>query len=307
MANSYIEENRWFITASKLKYFLEYWPEAYKLKFIDEVQLEEEDKKCFTLWTALDDLLSYGRKFFEEKYYIDEWLLLEELKARIWKENLHWKEKKDELLEIMYWDRIRLTKSDWENILWAYKECMRQPLVDMWSDYLHQEVIEIEFEWMPLRMKLDRLSIEKQLLRDWKTSWQIDRFERNMESKFWYILSMAFYYIWAKVKYNVSCDVILDVLWVAKPYPYIWYMLEKKDLFYVVENKIKPWLRALKECMDSWIRESVYPIDYQTENKYWDIISYTKWEPIARTKLMNCDTYWLLKGSIQEKFVSPNY
>jgi len=48
--NKYIEENRGYITASKLKYFLTFWPEAYKLKYIDEVELVEEEKDYFTIW-----------------------------------------------------------------------------------------------------------------------------------------------------------------------------------------------------------------------------------------------------------------
>jgi len=302
---TYIEDNRWYITASKLKYFLSYWPEAYKLKYIDEIIVEEEEKDYFTVWNAFDDLVSYWEEKFFEKYYIDEWLLKADLIEKLWED--YKKMSVYELRKEYYGDKIRLTIWQWEQILWMYKETKRQPLADVWSDYMVQEEIIAEFEWLPLRMKLDRLNLEKKLIRDWKTTGMFQNFEYNIETTFDYILSMAFYYVWVKVKYWESCDVILDVLWKQRPYPYMWYKLDKQKLLDSVENKIKPWLRALKECIDTWIWESVYPIHYNTQNKYGDVISHTKWEPISRTKLMESDVYQYLDWAIAKNFIEPTY
>lgn len=308
--DKYIKENEWYVTASKLKYFLSFWWEAYDLKFNQKIKLDEDDEdekdpERVTTWNAFDDLKSYWQEAFFEKYYIDEWLTVDKMIAIIWKSNIVWKPKKDELLEMLYWNKIRLTKWQWKMILWMYRETLRQPIIDSSWEYLHQQEIIIEYMWIPLRMKLDRLSLEKQLIRDWKTVWRFDRFEYDIETTFDYVLSMAFYFIWVKVKYWVSCDVILDALWKTKPYPYIWYKLNKENLLDAVEMKIKPGLIALKECMDTWVWKSVYPINYETENRYGQIISYKKWEPIARTKLMDCEYYHLLEWSIAKEFVQP--
>jgi hypothetical protein len=46
-SKEYLNKNRGFITASKLKYFLTYGPEAYYYKFVKEVILDEEEKDFF--------------------------------------------------------------------------------------------------------------------------------------------------------------------------------------------------------------------------------------------------------------------
>lgn len=57
-SQSYIERNRGYVTASKLKTFIKS-PEAYYLEYIKEVPLEREDSNAFILGTAFDDHLSY--------------------------------------------------------------------------------------------------------------------------------------------------------------------------------------------------------------------------------------------------------
>jgi hypothetical protein len=74
-----------------------------------------------------------------------------------------------------------------------------------------------------------------------------------------------------------------------------------------LENKIIPGLRALKDCQDKNEWKSVHPIWYVTQNKYWDIIEYHAWEPIARTKLMECEYYPYLQGAVADTFITPTY
>ena len=304
----YLDRNRWFVTASKLKYFLTYWPEAYYYKFVKEIILDEEEKDYYTVWTAFDDLLSYGEDFFNDKYYIDEWLLKEDLIKKCEEKGFITTWKVEDLKARLYWDKIKLTPMQWEAVLWMYREAKRQPLVDLWNPlYMAQKDIECEFEWMKLKGTLDRLNLEEKMIRDWKTSWQFQTFEYNIETTFDYILSMSFYYVLVKVNFWVDCDVILDVFGKSKPYPYMWYKLDKARLLSSLENKIIPGLRALKECYakDEW--KSIYPIDYNTQNRYGDVISYTKGEPIARTKLMECEYYGMLEGSLADKFITPSF
>lgn len=307
-SKEYLDKNRWFVTASKLKYFLTYGPEAYYYKFVKEVILEDEEKDYFTVWTAFDDLVSYWEDYRWEKYYIDKWLLKEDLIAKCEEQWLNTKWSVAELKERLYSWRIRLTQLQGDQVLWMYREAKRQPLVDLWNPlYLHQKDIECEFEWMKLKGTLDRLNLEEKMIRDRKTSGQFQNFEYAIETTFDYILSMAFYFILVKVNYKIDCNVILDVFGKNKPYPYMWYRLDKARLLSSIQNKIIPGLRALKECYDKNERPSIYPIDYVTQNRYWDPISYTKGEPVARTKLMECEYYWMLEGSLATRFIEPTY
>lgn len=304
----YLEKNRWFITASKLKYFLTFGPEAYYWKFIKEFPLDEAEKDYYLVGTAFDDLVSYWEEYFFDKYYIDEGLLKEDLIRRCEELGLNTWGKVEDLRERLYWSKIKLTKLQGDNVFGMYNEIKRQPLVEFWDpSYKAQVDIECEFEGLQLKWTLDRLSLEKKIIRDWKTSGQFQSFEYNLETTFDYILSMAFYYVLVKVNYNIDCDVVLDVLWKSKPYPYMWYKLDKPRLLSSLENKIIPGLRALKECQDKNEWKSVHPIGYVTQNKYWDIIEYHAWDPIARTKLMECEYYPYLEGSVASDFITPTY
>lgn len=307
-SKEYLDKNRWFVTASKLKYFLTYGPEAYYYKFVKEIILEEEEKDYYVVWTAFDDLLSYGEDAWWDKYYIDEGLLKDDLIAKCKERWLNTNWSVAELRERLYGWKIRLTQLQWDQVLWMYREAKRQPLVDLWNPlYLHQKDIECEFEGMKLKGTLDRLSLEDKMIRDRKTSWQFQNFEYNIETTFDYILSMSFYYVLVKVNYKIDCDVVLDVFWKSKPYPYMWYKLDKARLLSSLENKIIPWLRALKECYEKDEWKSIYPINYVTQNRYGDPISYTKGEPIARTKLMECEYYWMLEWALADKFITPTF
>lgn len=304
--NRYIEENRWYITASKLKYFITYWPEAYKLKYIDEIPAKEIEAPYFLMWNAFDDLVSFGEDFFQEKYYIDEWLLKADLIERLW-DKCTWKEKVSELQDMYYWEKIRLTQSQWDQILGMYAEAKRQPLADLWWEYSVQEAIICEYNWLKLRMKLDRFSLEKWLIRDRKTTLNFSNYEYKIEEVFDYVLSMAFYYVWVRVKYDKQCDVILDVLSKTAPHPYIAYKLDKNTLYEKVVHKIKPALDYLKICIETNTRESVYPITYHTTDQYGSVVTHNQWEPIHRTQLMKCDHYWLMKWTIAHEFVTPMF
>ena len=304
----YLDKNRWFITASKLKYFLTFGPEAYYYKFVKELILEENEKDYYLVGTAFDDLVSYWEEYFFDKYYLDEGLLKDDLIKRCEELGLNTNGKVEDLRMRLYWDKIKLTQLQWEQVFGMYNEIKRQPLVEWWdSSYQSQVDIECEFEWMKLKGTLDRLSLEKKIIRDWKTSWQFQSFEYNLETTFDYILSMAFYYVLVKVNYNIDCDVVLDVLGKQKPYPYMWYKLDKPRLLSSLENKIIPGLRAMKECYEKDEWKSVHPIWYVTQNKYWDIIEYHAGEPIARTKLMECEYYPYLQWWIAENFITPTY
>lgn len=110
-SDGYVIANRGFITASKLKDFMKS-PEYFFRKYILEQEIEGEEKTCFLLGTAVDDLISYGLEKFEKKYFIDEGLLKGDLEALAIKKGipLEAKETVATLKEKIYGsDKIRLT------------------------------------------------------------------------------------------------------------------------------------------------------------------------------------------------------
>lgn len=296
MADNYIEKNEWYMTASKLKCFLKS-PALYKLQYIDKVEVDKWEQRYFVIWNAFDTLVSYGEDAFLQAFYIDEWLVVKELKEKLvesWKyeDDDVKKMKLPELRWLYYGDdmKIRLTPAEWRDIMGMYREAKRQPLADFWTEYQTQLCIEWEYEWLKIRWTLDRFHLEKKLIRDWKTSWRIEQFEYNMDTAFDYVLSMAFYFVLAYVEYWEECDVILDVLWKKAPYPYLWYKLTKKDLLNKVENVIKPALEFYKWCVETNNRPHVNPIT---------------WEDVDRWTVLNDPYYYHLEQVMQDEFYSP--
>jgi len=298
--DTYIEKNDWYITASKLKCFLKN-PQEYYFKYVKKIDIGDNDKRCFVVWTAVDDLLSYGEKFFLGKHYIDDWYVVTELKTKItekyW-ENINWIKIKDmKLPELRYHfydlenERIRLTPKEWENVMGMYREIKRQPLADFWNEnYVAQKVIECNYKSLKLRGTLDRFSAEDLLIRDWKTTGRFDSFEYDMDETFDYVMSMAFYFILAKIEYWVECDVILDVVHKNAPYQFVAYKLWKQQLLQKAVNKIKPWLEALIKA-------------YETDT--WEAIDPLTQIPLPRSAATKSEYYEHMESSVQKDFLSP--
>jgi len=61
-----------------------------------------------------------------------------------------------------------------------------------------------------------------------------------MEETFDYVMSMAFYFVLAKIEFDIDCDVILDVIHKNAPYQFVAYKLDKQQLLQKTVNKIKP-------------------------------------------------------------------
>lgn len=299
--NNYIQENDWFITASKLKCFL-HNPQEYYLQYVKKIDLEnEEEKRCFVVWTAFDDLVSYWEEFFLEKYYIDDWFLVDDLKQKLtdqfWVSVDNKEIKKMKLPELRHYyykldnEKIRLTKKEWEDIMGMYREIKRQPLADYWNDnYEKQKVIQCEYKGLKLKWKLDRFSLDDKTIRDWKTTGRFDSFEYDMEETFDYVMSMAFYFVLAKIEYDIDCDVILDVIHKNNPYQFVAYRLDKQVLLQKTINKIKPGLEALIEAYKTDKREPINPLT---------------WISIPRSEATKSKYYQYMDCAIQQDFLSP--
>lgn len=258
----YVVRTRWKVTSSKLKAFIRN-PEEYRIRYELELpEFEPQDKQHFKMWHAFDVMVSSGLDEFNKKYYVDKWFvkwdLAEKISLRDWIDTkILWKMPLEELRNIYYkpWDKIRLTPAEARDVMWMYREYVRQPLFDREWEYQWQQYIEAKFWPLTISWTLDRFSLEKQLIRDTKTAGRIERFERDVEDTFDYVTQMAFYFVLVYVKYwNIECDVRLDIVWSSTPYWSIVYKMSKAKLKKKMMDEIKPALIALARCQETWER-----------------------------------------------------
>lgn len=334
---SYVQRNHGYITASKLKCFIKN-PAEYYVKYVKMIELESE-KRHFIVGTAFDDLVTFGQEWRLEKYYIDEGLVVDELKAELLARPLEKRYNYSDsairlaklpMLRWLYYQdpeqkKIRLTPWEGESIVWMYREASRQKIIDLNGEYGKRKLITIEYMGILLRGELDRLVFvdrdnkrytpeyaDKYIIDNWKdqwlrfvsdnwlyavirdrkTSWNIDNIEYDIEESFDYVLSMAFYWVLVYVHYGVGAKyVVLDVLGKKDPYPYIWYSLKQERIKYKIDEYIKPGIQAIINAYKYDIR---HPQNMIT------------WMPVDRYEMMKSPYYQYMDQSLQDEFVAPN-
>lgn len=301
----------------------------FELAMWVQIKLKEDEN--------VDSSMLWMKKWLE-KYYMDEWLVVDDLKRELLKipeEKRYWYTdwaikslKLDQLRYVYYRDpgkkKIRLTPGEAEKIMWMYREVLRQPKMDMFSRrwtqvcietkyngakirwtldrlifidkdenrYLPSEVEEyIEIEWYDAWMKLVELNWIYWMIRDRKTSWNMDTFEYDMEETFDYVLSMSFYFVLVLAKYWVRSHVFLDVL--SKKDPYWSYVYRLKPDRIV--DKIKFYIRPL---MDDIIRAYA--------NDIWEPIKPLTGEVVSRGEMMKSPYYPYMKWAIQDRISEPS-
>lgn len=272
-----------------------------------------------------------------DKYYMDEWLVVEELRRAIisypdelkyWLNDYAIKSMKlPELRHIYYRDptktKVRLTPWESKMILGMYREVLRQPKMDIGGRRGCQVCIETEYKGAKIRWTLDRFVFvdkdknrylpsevdefikaygrEKRqelvkdngifwVIRDWKTSGNMDNFEYDMEETFDYVISMSFYYVLVLAKYKVSSHVFLDVLSKKEPYWSYIYRLKPERIIDKVKFYIKPLIEDLIRAYEHNIREPIKPLTG---------------EPVTRNEMMSSKYYPYMKWAIQEKIIEP--
>lgn len=296
MSDKYIEENRGYITASKLKEFMKS-PEQFFLKYIKEVpQLQEKEKKCFRIWTAIDDLISYWEIKFAEKYFADEWLLkwdLIDILSIDYSLDVLKKMKLDELKELKYWEinsKIKLTKQEYEDILGCVRELYRQPLFNKGWWYECQKTYIGKYKWLELKWTLDR--DKKDEFRDTKSNWNIARFEWDWK-EFWYDVSMAFYWVLKNRATWETPKAILDVVQSSFPYPSRIYELPQWDILDTVNTVIIPALDTLDVIMTAWKETG--------DENIWKVKPTNISRELHFKNLCSCDMYPIMESAIQKE------
>lgn len=265
----YIEANKWYITASKLKLFMDS-PLLYKAVYVDEVDLSNIKKSpALEIWSMVDKFVLTPIKF-DEEYAFQKASLKADLIAYC--ENnwiaLTWKEKVEELKELVYWNKKVLTEAQEAIVTWIAEELVRQPLWDVEWSYEKQKELFWEYDSLKIKWTLDRFNWnepnKKAVIRDLKTTSQMyynsyydnTQFYSDLSTKdsYHYKLQMALYVWLVKQNYPDVKDitVIIDAVWTNDPYFYQAIKLDIQELEDMRETTIIPLLNSIK-LMNSWL------------------------------------------------------
>lgn len=283
--DNYIRENFWYITASKLKCFIQS-PEQFFLKYIKELpELQEKEKRHFIIWTAIDDYISYWENEFNKKYFIDECLLKWELEERLNAIGIDPKWLKvDDMKSVIYWDitsKIRLTAWEWIMINWIIKEFNRQTLFDKLWWYENQKTYIWQYKSLKLKWTLDRTKENE--IRDTKSTSDIKKFMWERRD-LWYDVSMAFYWVLKNKATGEKSRLIFDVAQKTFPYPSRVFEIPQGEILTIIENTIIPALDTLDSMMIAWEKTK--------DESIWEVKT-------DFAKLSTCDFYPIMKTAIQ--------
>ena len=269
----YIEKNKWYITASKLKLFLDS-PLLYKAIYVDEVPLDGiKPVAALELWAMVDKYILTPDEFKEEYTFPIAWLKDDLIKYcnEKWIE-LTGKEKVDDLKALIYWDKKVLTQAQEDTVLWIGLELATQPLFEWKWDYEAQKELFWEWKWLKIKWTLDRFHYEnwEATIRDLKTTSQMyynaysdnTQFYHDLSTRdpFHYKLQMALYVWLVKQNYPDAhmIRVIIDAVWTSDPYFYQWIVLNLSELEDVWDAQIVPLLEDLYN-LDQWIVQWYMP------------------------------------------------
>lgn len=295
--DSYAIKNRGFVTASKLKVFRAS-PENYFLKYVMEEPGKTEEKKCFTIGTAVDDYISYWEDKFYEKYFVPEGKMLKpDWVALCEKLELDSTGTVDVLKARATAGKIVLTDTDAKNVLGMIAEYKRQPIFNYDGWYETQKEFEFEYKGLKLKATLDRFLkdvvwSEKWEIRDMKTTSKIEKFNFSAID-FGYDFSMSFYNILGALIYEKNFELILDVVSSSFPYASQSIKMPAETVVQQGQTAIIPTLNKLAAMTEEWLKTK--------DPKVWLGNIKDLQEP-HRENLFSCEMYGEMDTTIQKEF-----
>lgn len=258
MSNSYVEANRDYVTSSKLKTYMQS-KEAYDKVFRQEVDTSFLwESKALENGTMVDQYILTPEEF-EKNYAIPTWTLKADL-VRACEERWIYVWTKDTVKDLqykLYWEKQVLTAWEYQMLEWIKRELQRQPLFDFNWGYEAQKELVVEYKWFKLKWTLDRVSVEKKMLRDLKTSKDVeysawkdmtyfeDALIQNDQYQYW--LQIAFYRILCKIHYWEEFDCVIDAVKTTGNYAYEWYIYYAPTIKKIALQILFPALDALIE------------------------------------------------------------
>lgn len=296
----YREKNNWFITASKLKLFLQS-PLLYKAVYIDNVDLSNlKEVSALTTGTIVDKFLLTPDEFEKEYTFpVEGWLKDDLIKAcNQMKIELTGKEKVDDLKKLVYGDKKVLTEAQSNLVKGIMDEVIRQPLYDddifdVTKEKKYEKQYELVWEYCGAKLKwtLDRFAVEadkkwnytKVIIRDLKTTsdmyynnyYHTTQFAVNLfkDDPYNYKLQMAMYVGLLKTNHpDIPLDkveVIIDAVGTTDPFFYQAIKLDVNELRDIWENQIPGLLEAIKNI--ETLSETDVQRDKLCQNRYYKL------------------------------------
>lgn len=288
---NYVEKNRNYITASKVKLYMKS-KEAYFKVFVQEVDTSFiKESASLRNWTLVDKYLLTPKEF-DEKYSILDWTLKADLTRQCLERwiPVEKSDKVDDLKAKLVWNKDVLTSWEAEMVKGIEKEAKRQPLY--WYDIPteNQKEIIVEYKGLKLKCQIDRLDKENKKVRDLKTSWDMEystfynctKFENwlinNDEYQYWF--QLAFYVMCCYISYGERYDGVLDTFKTTGNFAYEAYFYHKETLKRIVNHILFPALDSLIE---------------DTKNNTFQ-------DETIRGELLNSQYYPVLDWAIQKDF-----
>lgn len=266
MSNPYIENNRGFITASKIKAYIDN-PQVYKAIYVDEQSTDFlPEFKAFKTGLLVDKYLLTPDEF-DYKFPLENSLkadLIEYISLNLPEVHLTGKEKVEDLKQIIYGDSKVLTATEALLLKDIKREIDRQPLWNWFPEgyepYQPQvELVDDSTFSLPIKWTLDRLAInptnKTAIIRDLKTSSSLDyipslgstKFKHQMESNdpYHYKLQMAMYVHLVETTLDLKVEkVIIDAIGTKEPNFYEAYSFDVDEL-----RSLRPQIKTVIQDM----------------------------------------------------------
>ena len=290
----YVEDNRGYITASKIKLFMKS-KEAYKKVYVDEVDTSFiKESKSLENGTIVDSYILTPEQFKLE-YVILEGTKKDDLIRQCLEQNIpvEKSDKVEDLKAKLVGNKQVLTDGEVEMVKGIEAELKRQPLFDFFGKTENQKEIIVERKGLKLKAKMDRLDLANKKIRDLKTSKDIEfskylncakmEYELINSDEYQYGFQLAFYALLCKVQYGEWFDWILDCVKTSGNYAYEAYFYHKDTLKRIASSILFPALDELIACHQSW--------DFGEDE-----------ERNSRGELLNERYYPILDSAIQKDF-----
>ena len=290
----YVEDNRGYITASKLKLFMKS-KEAYKKVYVDEVDTSFlKESKSLENGTIVDSYILTPQQFAQD-YAILEGTKKDDLIRQCLEQNIpvEKSDKVDDLKAKLVGNKQVLTDWEVDMVKGIEAELKRQPLFDFFGKTENQKEIIVEYKGFKLKAKMDRLDLENKKIRDLKTSKDIEyrpmidmsqmEYSLIISDEYQYGFQLSFYAVLCYIQYGEWFDWILDCVKTSGNYAYEADFYHKDTLKRIASSILFPVLDELIACHQNW--------DFGESE-----------ERNSRGELLNERYYPILDSAIQKEF-----
>ena len=284
---NYVENNRWFITSSKVKLYMQS-KEAYKKVYIDEVDTSFiKESPSLTRGSMIDSFILTPDEFNKDYVIPVWWWKKADLLAECNRQSIpvDKSDKVDDLKAKLYWNRTVVTAWESEMLVWVKRELDRQPLFDMGGKYEAQKEFKVEYKWMMLKGTIDRYG---ETIRDLKTTkdmkynsyYEMTEFENMLVNndmyRYWF--QLAWYSLLSYIYTKEWKGGVIDAISPTGNFAYEAYFYPAKVLQQIATSSIIPTLEQLKNDTE----KDIFIDDVERNTLVWN-----RYYPILESAIQN--------------------